>query len=361
MILKPGCRQSYHSQSVSLITRPAWLLCPLLLLLLLVRPAVARQITDMSGATMTLPEQTGRIIGVSPPCTYLLYAIDPKLIAGLNFPPSTDELRYLPKSFTELPVVGGFFGQGRTINREVLLGVQPDFLVYWAWKNPATVQKYARIMQQFNFPQVAVKLDSIRDYPAAIRFLSTIVDRRERGEELGAYASDAITETERIVSFIPEEERVRVYYAEGVDGLSTEQRGSMHAELIPLAGGINVHESEITSQFGMEKVSMEQVLLYSPEVILVKEKLFYERIQTDPRWQRIPAVREHRVYLIPQALFNWFDRPPSFMRLLGCKWLLHLLHPERYQIDMITETIHFYRLFLGIILTAEEAGEILNQ
>jgi len=335
-------------------------LCLLLFFSLLVRPAIARQINDMSGATITLPDHINRVVGVSPPCTYLLYAIDPTLIAGLNFPPSEDEQRYLPESFTGLPVIGGFFGQGRTINREVLLGVHPDLLLIWAWKNPATTRKYAKIMKQLDFPQVSVKLDSIKDYPAAIRFLGAVVDRRERGEELGEYASEALNETGQIVSFIPDKGRVRVYYAEGVDGLSTEQRGSMHSELIPLAGGINVHESGLTSQFGMEKVSMEQVLLYAPEVILVKEKLFYSKIFSDPRWQNIPAVRNHRVYLIPDALFNWFDRPPSFMRLLGCKWLLHVLHPERYEIDLVAETIRFYRLFLGIVLTPEETRNIIN-
>lgn len=358
--------KNHQTDQGATLTRACWpasrfyLLVLLVPLIFLASPAVCRQVTDMSGNELELPDHINRVIGVSPPCTYLLYAIDPNLIAGLNFPPTEDEQHYLPSTFTELPVIGGFFGQGRTINREVLLGAQPDFLLYWAWKDQASAAKYRTLLAQFNFPQVALRLDSVKDYPAAIEFLSAIVDRRERGEELSRYATEALAETQDIVSSIDQADRVRVYYAEGVDGLSTEQRKSMHAELIPLAGGINVHDSELTSQFGMEKVSMEQVLLYSPEVILVKEKLFFTEIFSDPRWANIPAVRNHRVYLIPHALFNWFDRPPSFMRLLGCKWLLHLLHPEHYQLDMVSETIRFYRLFLGITLTPEKAQAILT-
>jgi iron complex transport system substrate-binding protein len=335
-------------------------LLAVLLLLLLQTSAAAREIIDMAGNRVQLPEHISRVVGVSPPCTYLLYAIDPSLIAGLHSSPSANEKSFMPASFTRLPIIGGFFGQGHTINKEVLLGVHPDFMLYSAWKNPRSAQKYHGIMAQFTFPKVAVRVDSVTDYPAALRFLGSVVDRAERAEKLAEYAEETLAETREIVSALPENQKVRVYYAEGVGGLSTEPQGSSHAELIPLSGGINVHKGQITSLYGHEQISMEQVLLYNPEVILVQEKRFYDSVFSDPRWQNIQAVRNHRVYLIPRALFNWFDRPPSFMRLLGCKWLLHQLYPQRYQPDMVAETIQFYHLFLGIDLTPKQAEGILN-
>jgi iron complex transport system substrate-binding protein len=111
----------------------------------------------------------------------------------------------------------------------------------------------------------------------------------------------------------------------------------------------------------MEKISMEQLLLYDPEVILVKEKTFFAGMSTDPRWQNIRAVKSGRVYLIPHVPFNWFDRPPSFMRLLGIKWLLNVLHPDRYHIDMVEEARAFYHLFLGVDLSEKDAQEILKR
>ena len=50
---------------------------------------------------------------------------------------------------------------------------------------------------------------------------------------------------------------------------------------------------------------------------------------------RIKAVRNEKVYLIPNQPFDWFERPPSFMCLPGAKWLAHLLYPERYRTDII--------------------------
>jgi iron complex transport system substrate-binding protein len=47
------------------------------------------------------------------------------------------------------------------------------------------------------------------------------------------------------------------------------------------------------------------------------------------------------------------------MRLLGIKWLLNVLHPDRYHIDMVEETRAFYHLFLGVDLSEKDAREIL--
>ena len=97
---------------------------------------------------------------------------------------------------------------------------------------------------------------------------------------------------------------------------------------------------------GMEKISFEQVMLYNPDVILVMENVFYKGVFSDPRWQQIKAVKNKKVYLIPNQPFNWFDRPPSFMRLLGVKWLANALYPEVFHDDMVKETKAFYKLFL---------------
>lgn len=345
-------------------TRHALQVFFLLLLWLFVAslPVYGREVTDMSGRKVTLPDVIHKVVGISPPATYLLYALDPALIGGLNFPPLESEKKYLAPEYAKLPVIGGLFGEGRTINQEALLSIKPDFVLYWQWKDTAIEQKFSTNMAQLGLPVLTVKLDSIEDYPAALLFLGDVLNRKERSLKLSNYALDSVQDAKIIKSRLKDSRtKVQVYYAEGLDGLSTEPEGSIHAELIPLTGGENVHKNKQFNRYGMEKISMEKLLLYNPEVILVKERAFYNSIFTDPRWQNIRAVRNHRVYLIPNAPFNWFDRPPSFMRLLGIKWLLNILHPSCYSIDMVAETRTFYKLFLGMDISEKEAIEILNQ
>lgn len=337
------------------------LLCGILLCLFIFPLAAhSREIIDMSGRKVTIPDTISKVVAVSPPGTYLLYAIDPGVIAGLNVPLWENEKRYTVASLGKLPVIGGLVGQGRTLNQEVLLQVKPDFVLFWAWRDDAINRQFETTLAKLGLPRVSVRLDSIDDYPAALIFLAEVLGKKERGQLLYRYAMDTLREAKAAAAQIPAADRVTVYYADGPDGLGTERAASLHAELIPLAGGVNVHQGEVLDHYGKETISMEQLLLYDPQVILVKEKSFFDTVFRDPRRGNIRAVRDRRVYLIPHVPFNWFDRPPSFMRLLGIKWLLHTLHPDLYRIDMVAETRAFYKLFLGVDLNEKEAQEVLT-
>ena len=88
---------------------------------------------------------------------------------------------------------------------------------------------------------------------------------------------------------------------------------------------------------------------------------FYRRVFKDPLWRNIRAVKTGRVYLIPAEPINWFDRPPSFMRFIGLKWVLKRFYPDLYRVDIVKEAREFYRLFLGIEITDQEMKKLLGR
>lgn len=94
---------------------------------------------------------------------------------------------------------------------------------------------------------------------------------------------------------------------------------------------------------------------------MVFEKEFYSKIYQDAKWQHIDAVKNKRVYFLPKGPFSWFDRPPSFMRILGLKWLLSILHPQLYEIDIHKEAKTFYKLFLDLELTDAMLDDIMGK
>ncbi|WP_249322077.1 hypothetical protein [Campylobacter sp. RM16191] len=75
----------------------------------------------------------------------------------------------------------------------------------------------------------------------------------------------------------------------------------------------------------------------------------------------LDAVKNKKVYYIPREPFSWFDRPPSFMRFLGIKWLINLAYPEAFKFDIESEAREFYKLFLGLELNDEHIGKILGK
>ena len=100
----------------------------------------------------------------------------------------------------------------------------------------------------------------------------------------------------------------------------------------------------------MEKVNAEQVILSDPDVIIAMEREFYKNIEKNPRFASLRAVKEKRVYLVPSEPFNYVTRPPSFMRLMGIRWLIGIFHPEILPEGNDAELKRFQEIFFHISL-----------
>ncbi len=318
----------------------------------------AKTVTDMAGRSVIVPASIRTIYAASPPETLLVYALDPTLLAGLNVPLKGRCDSLIDPHTLELPVIGGYFGQGKTPNLEMIVKLNPDIVV--GRKSSALHEKFESFLTKFKIPIVYIIIDELRQYPEAFEVAGAMFNREPRAKLLADYTRQTIAQVQEKVASIPQEKRVRVYYAEDNDGLSTENSKSVHAELINLAGGFNVHREGVFSRYGKEKITLEKVIEYQPDVILAEQPMFYQKIFSSPAWENIPAVKNKRVYLIPTVPFGWFDRPPSFMRILGLKWIVDRLYPGLFAWDMQKETQEFFKLFLQKDITAEDARHLLN-
>jgi iron complex transport system substrate-binding protein len=302
----------------------------------------------MAGRKVVIPDITDRpyrVFGSAPPLNVLLHVINPENMIGLSFavPPAAAE--FFPPRVSRLPVLGGVFGQGPQMNAEAVLALQPDFAI--GWKSPfVDANRIEAGFARMGLPVVFIQLDTLADWPAALRFTGKLLRQEKRGEELARDVEQTLVRLEKLKT-IPEARRPRVYYAEGPDGLTTDCHLSFHTEALELAGAYNVYRCTPKDHYGMEKVSLEQVLAYAPDIILTHDRGFASLVRQSPRWQGVNAVREGRIHLIPRWPHNWVDRPPSVMRALGALWLANLFYPTDFPLDVPTETRRFYRLFLG--------------
>jgi iron complex transport system substrate-binding protein len=99
--------------------------------------------------------------------------------------------------------------------------------------------------------------------------------------------------------------------------------------------------------YGMTDVSLEQVLAWDPEIIIAWSRKNRggadEIIRSAHNWEPIRAVRDGRVYTMPDVPFAWLDRPPAINRFLGLQWLANIFHPDLYDVDMIEVARDFYK------------------
>lgn len=328
------------------------------LLLCLCLSLSAREIIDMGGQKVEIPNTITKVFGTSPPSTYMIYTIDSSLIVGLNFNHArgnNESSNMLDSRFMALPVVGGLQGGGNSMNRETLLSLHPD--VVFLWNNDASSQLAQYLFESSKIPSINVDLESVESLSKAYLFFGDILGKEQRAKILSAYASGALEKTKEVVKANTAKRPV-VYYAEGADGLATECDQSFHYESIKFTGGINPHLCPTKSGLGMEKVSLEQVILYNPDIIVAQEREFFEKVKGDARWHSIKAVKEGKIFLVPKVPFNWIDRPPSFMRLLGIRWLTHIFYNTPNSEQFQQEMREFYKLFLNIDLTEQQIHQI---
>ena len=320
----------------------------------------ARVLEDQSGHAVTVPDRVDRAFGLSPPMNYLLYALDPHKMIGLNFKANNKNnsasKALLGDYFFSLPVLGSFYGAGQTINLEALLKQKPQLVL--VWKDGMMVDTVLKQMKHINVPSLLVPFNDIDTMPGAFKLAGDALGVHKRGEKLAHYTQKTI---DHISTSLKGVKPVRYYYAEGRSGLLTECDNSFHVKALNFAGGVNVDTCKQSNLVGLERISFETLLNFNPEVIIVQDPKAYEKILTSPLWKYLKAVQKRRVYLVPHKPFNWVDRPPSFMRIIAIQWLAHIFHPQAYDININDHVKEFYQLFFNVTLTDKQIKSILGE
>ena len=327
--------------------------------------AAGVSVTDSVGRTVTVPEpeQLQKVYVTSPVGFIFMYTLDFERLAGTPMKFNEQELKYLNPACADMPLLGGM-QMGKQLNREAIVDAGTQLLISVGPGKPkdTDASQADELQEQLGIPVLVVDA-SMENIEGAYAFLGRLLGREERAAKLAAHCRAVLDDVKKKIAAVPEEKRVSVYYAEGPDGLSTEPASSAHASVLRIAGARNVADVKAVSGSGMSPVSLEQVLNWNPEVIIAWEDYrggAHGKIKSDPDWASIRAVKDGRVYAMPNTPFSWIDRPPSVNRFLGIQWVASLLYPEAYDVDFRTVTREFYDLFYAVKLTDEQLDDLLK-
>jgi iron complex transport system substrate-binding protein len=339
--------------------RRTGVLCILCLCLCLAAlPAAAKVVTDQHGTEVTIPDHVSRSV------VLMHHAIDIAIqlgaqdqIAGVmgqwekNLPGAD---KYMPQLKT-LPTPGEL----ASVNMEALLAVKPDVVVmtHYAPKEmrqqieaagipvvsvslyEAEYEQASRLNPKLKDPDEAYT----RGMKAGILLLGEVYGKQERAKELVA----AIEKNRGIVAkhlgSVADDKRVTCYMAN--PDLNTYGTGKYTGVVMDRAGGRNV-AAEID---GYQKVSMEDILRWNPQVIFVQDRYqaIIPEIMSDPAWAKIKAVKDKRVYLTPEFVKPWGHPTPESMAL-GEIWMAKKLYPDRFaDVDMPALVNAYYTTFYG--------------
>lgn len=310
-----------------------------------------RTIIDDAGRTVVIPATINKVLCCGPVECILTYMLAPEKLGGWCFlPNSSPGAEYFDTQYADLPVVGGWFGKS-TGNYETFISLEPDLILA---SDAATVEE--RQSKFGSIPVVSVNVfDTYDTMPESIRKMGVILGAEEQAQKLVDYYDEAVEYVASVLANINNEDKVTVYYAEGDGGLRTDPSGSQHTELIDFCGGSNVAVVEDQTGYGMTSVSMEQILIWNPDIIIIgraADATLYDQILSDPVWANIQAVKDGRVYLRPNNPFSWFDGPPGMNEIVGIYWMIQTLYPEQCtDLDLKAKVQEFYLDFYHYNLT----------
>jgi iron complex transport system substrate-binding protein len=319
------------------------------------RIARAATVTDAAGRAITIPDKVERVFAAGPPASILLYTFAPDLLVGWTRSHRPEECVFLGAGACDKPEVGRLTGRGNTTNLEVLLKFKPDLILDVGTINDTYISLATRVQEQTGIPYALLdgRFDAI---VPVYRKLGELTHRETQAEPFARYAEETIATIKGRIDKIPEDRRPRVYYGRGPRGLETGLGGSINVETIEFLGARNVAGER---KGGMATVSVEQVLLWNPDVIVTIDRDFSASVRTDPVWAPVKAVQAGRVHLSPKMPFGWVDFPPSVNRLIGLWWLAKVLYPEQFPEDLKPMTRDFYTRFYHRTPTDAEIDSVL--
>jgi iron complex transport system substrate-binding protein len=323
---------------------------------LIAAPAArAAAVVDAAGRAVPIPATVAGVFPAGPPAAILLYTLAPDILIGWARANRPEECEFMLPQVCARPEIGRVTGRGNTANLEAVLALKPDLILDVGSTNPTFVSLAERVQEQTGIPYALLDGRFAAIVPT-YRKLGELTHRSNEAEDLARYAEETMTTIKERVDKIPAAFRPRVYYARGPRGLETGLGSSINVETIEFLGAHNV-AAERTG--GLAVVSLEQVLLWNPDVIITIDADFAASVRKDPLWASVAAVRDGRVHLAPKLPFGWVDFPPSVNRLIGLWWLAKILYPAQFPEDIRALTRDFYGRFYHVTPSDAQIERVL--
>jgi iron complex transport system substrate-binding protein len=317
-----------------------------------------RQIVDQIGRTVTIPDKVERTVVLQHQTLNLLVQLDAtdKVIGVMsNWKQQLgDGYAQLAPSLEKTPKVGDL----TSFDAESLVKLQPQVVFVTNYAPKEMIDKISAL----GIPVVAISLrKEVNDDKSTLNptlqneeqayneglkegilLIGDIVNKSENAQAL---VNDTFKQREQVsqrLQDIPKEQRVRAYMAN--PDLTTYGSGKYTGLMMEHAGAFNVAASTVK---GYKQVSLEQVIAWDPEVIFIQDRYpqVVDEIKQDTRWQVISAVKNNRIYLMPEYAKAWGYPMPEAMAI-GELWMAKKLYPEKFSdIDMQKAANDWYQKF----------------
>lgn len=299
------------------------------------------KVQDFTGQEVVLQKPAERIVCLLESGLAGLYMLGAaEKVIGVNHYPYQPHIypyyealdqRFAQRTLTDV-------GEGTTVDLEKIAALNPDLIIIWAGYPDLIKTLKAR-----GFTVFAVQLDNFTDIWREIELLSQLTGQEERGKQLIKESQEQLTLIQNKLESVSKEKQPTCYFVWAESKLDAAGGNSTGTELIRLAGGHSVTENVRQEHI---KANLEQLVKWNPEVIIswYGPNVTPEKFYTDNQWKNITAVKNNRVYQLPDAFSCdlW-----TLKYIYGVKCAAKYLHPDLFPEDLEQEKAKLFRLLYG--------------
>ena len=252
--------------------------------------------TDMGGQPVVLEKKPERIVVTSASFLEPLHEVGGDVVGR------PDSKTKMPDFAKDKASIGAVY----QIDVEKVLACQPDLVLV----NKGMNEKLAQTLSGSGVATAIIDMKSYGDVKAALKILAQITGDTAKGDELIADMDSRIKAAQEKMPAA--EKRVAILHSTA-QGLSVQLDGSIAGSVAKMLGFTNVASGTAPLENNPDAApySLETLVEQNPDIIFITSmgKLdeikanMEQTINASPAWQSLPAIKNGRIYYLPQDLF----------------------------------------------------------
>lgn len=212
------------------------------------------------------------------------------------------------------------------IDAEKLLSLSPDLVLI----NKGMNEKLSAILEENKIPFLIVDMKTYDNVKKNVVMFAEITGQPDKGKKI---ASEMDAEIKNVVDKLPKENKKVAILHGTAQGLSVQLEGSIAGNVVKILGWENVAAGMTADNSDTAPYSLETLIEQNPEIIFVTTMGNLEEIKSslekdfaeNPAWQTIPAIKNQKIYYLPQ---NLFLLSPGVKYPDAVEYMAKLIYPE---------------------------------
>ena len=270
--------------------------------------ASAKVVIDQTGRRVEVPDHPHRLVSLAPNITEVIYALG----MGNELAGDTDYCDYPPEA-KQKPHVGAMINP----SLEKIVALKPDLVL---GTPEANRRETADQLEQLGIPLYGLTAHTLDETLRSIQDMGQVLNREAEAQALVGRLQARIESIEKQVKGQP---RPKVLFVVWYRPLITAGPQTFIADAIRRAGGVSI-SGDLKGEW--PRLSLEEVLRRDPDIILFPKGAAFspglEEFQRLPGWKDLRAVKDHRMYFIPETIIR-----PSPRLVDALEEVARILHP----------------------------------